>query len=519
VLLWLVYPLLKALHELGHAYAVKSGEGEVHEMGIMLLVLAPIPYVDATAAGAFRSKWSRALVGAAGILVELFVAGIAMFVWVLVEPGLLRAIAFNVLLVAGASTLLFNGNPLLRYDGYYVLSDLIEIPNLGNRSNQYWQWLAKRYLFGLKSIERPPASVGERRWFVFYGAASFIYRTLVMIAITLFIAGEFFVVGVVLALWAAITMFALPIGKGLAYVLSSPELQRVRTRARLLTFGALALFLLFVLAVPMPLRTHAEGVVWVPENAEVRAAADGFVERLLVPPEASVGSGDLLLVTVDPTLSAEVEQSRARLRQFEVQYASLMFSERVQAAAIQEDLQRERVALARAEEKLDALLVVAAVPGVLKLARAQDLPERFVKQGELLGYILSTPPRWLRVVVTQDDIALVRERRAAVEVKIVDRIEQTWPARVHREVPGAHDRLPSKALSLAGGGPHGTDPRDPDGLKSLQRLFQFDLELPPEVGPLQIGTRAYVRFHHHAEPLATQWGRRLRQLFLARFNV
>jgi hypothetical protein len=294
-------------------------------MGIMLLVLAPIPYVDATAAGAFRSKWSRALVGAAGILVELFLAGIAMFVWVLVEPGLLRSIAFNVLLVAGASTLLFNGNPLLRYDGYYVLADLIEIPNLGNRSNQYWQWLAKRYLFGLKSIERPPASVGERRWFVFYGAASFIYRTLVMIAITLFIAGEFFVVGVVLALWAAITMFALPIGKGLAYVLSSPELQRVRTRARLLTFGALALFLLFVLAVPMPLRTHAEGVVWVPENAEVRAAADGFVERLLVPPEASVGSGDLLLVTVDPTLSAEVEQSRARLRQFEVQYASLMF--------------------------------------------------------------------------------------------------------------------------------------------------------------------------------------------------
>ena len=127
----------------------------------------------------------------------------------------------------------------------------------------------------------------------------------------LLVAGEFFVVGVVLALWAAITMFALPIVKGLSYVLSSPELQRARTRARLLTFGALALFLLFVLGVPMPLRTHAEGVVWVPENAEVRAAADGFVERLLVPPEASVGTGDLLLVTVDPTLSAEVEQSRA----------------------------------------------------------------------------------------------------------------------------------------------------------------------------------------------------------------
>ena len=103
--------------------------------------------------------------------------------------------------------------------------------------------------------------------------------------------------------------------------------------------------------------------------------------------------------------------------------------------------------------------------------------------------------------------------------KIADRLEQTWPAEVIREVPGAHDQLPSKALSLAGGGPHGTDPRDPEGLKSLQRVFQFDLELPAAVGPVEVGTRVYVRFHHHAEPLAAQWGRRLRQLFLARFNV
>lgn len=519
LLLWFVYPLVKALHELGHAYAVKSGEGEVHEMGIMLLVLAPIPYVDASAAGAFRSKARRALVGAAGILVELFLAAIAMLVWVLVEPGLVRAIAFNVLFVAGASTLLFNGNPLLRYDGYYVLADLIEIPNLGNRSNQYWQWLAKRYLFGLKSVERPVATVGERRWFVFYGAASFLYRTFVMIAITLFIAGEFFFFGVVLAIWAAITMFVLPMSKGISYVLSSPELQRARTRARLVTFGSLALFLLIVLWVPVPLSTHAEGVVWVPENAEVRAAADGFVERLLVSPEAPVSAGDLLLTTAEPTLAAEVDQSRARVRQLEVKYASLMFEERAQAAVIREDLWRERVALARAEEKLDSLLVIAAVPGVLKLARAQDLPERFVNQGELLGYIVSGPPRLVRVVVRQDDIALVRERRAAVQVKIADRVEETYCARVIREVPGGHDQLPSKALSLEGGGQHGTDPRDPNGLKSLQRLFQFDLELAEEVGPVQIGTRVFVRFQHDAEPLAEQWGRRLRQLFLSRFNV
>jgi putative peptide zinc metalloprotease protein len=519
LLLWLVYPLIKALHELGHAYAVKSGDGEVHEMGIMLLVLAPIPYVDATASGAFRNKWRRAMVGAAGMLVELFLAAIAMAVWVMVEPGLVRSIAFNVLFVAGASTLLFNGNPLLRYDGYYVLADLIEIANLGNRSNQYWQWLAKRYLFGIKTVEPPPASAGERRWFLFYGAASFVYRTLVMIVITLFVAGEFFFIGVVLALWAATTMFVLPIGKGLNYVLSSPELQRNRTRAQVVTFGSLALFLLFVLSVPMPLRTHAEGVVWVPENAEVRAGADGFVEQLLVQPEERVEVGDLLLVTTQPALAAEVEQARSRVRQLEVQYTTQMFDERTQAAATSEDLRRERNALARAEEKLDSLLVVAAVPGALKLARPQDLPQRFVKKGELLGYIVDGPPRLVRVVVSQDDIALVREARDEVQVKIADRVEHTYSARLIREVPGAHDELPSKALSLEGGGQHATDPRDPNGLKSLQGLFQFDIELPPEVGRLQIGTRVHVRFQHHAEPLAEQWGRRLRQLFLSRFNV
>ena len=133
-----------------------------------------------------------------------------MLLWVVVEPGLLRSIAFNVVLVAGASTLLFNGNPLLRYDGYYVLADLIEIPNLGNCSNQYWQWLAKRYLLGVTHLERPLASPGERRWFLFYGAASFVYRTLVMIAIILFIAGEFFFIGVVLAILPVVQGAAVP---------------------------------------------------------------------------------------------------------------------------------------------------------------------------------------------------------------------------------------------------------------------------------------------------------------------
>ena len=97
----------------------------------------PVPYVDASSSAAFQEKWRRALVGAAGIVVELVLASFALLVWLNVEAGLLRAFAYNVMLIGGVSTILFNGNPLLRFDGYYVLADLLEIPNLADRAKRF----------------------------------------------------------------------------------------------------------------------------------------------------------------------------------------------------------------------------------------------------------------------------------------------------------------------------------------------------------------------------------------------
>jgi len=101
-------------------------------MGLMFLVFAPVPYVDASASSSFPSKYQRAVVGAAGILVETFIGALAMYAWVLVEPGVVRSLLFNVMLIAGVSTVIVNGNPLLRFDGYFILADLIEMPNLAS---------------------------------------------------------------------------------------------------------------------------------------------------------------------------------------------------------------------------------------------------------------------------------------------------------------------------------------------------------------------------------------------------
>ena len=176
VLLPLVYLVMKTVHELAHALAVKRWGGEVHEMGIVLLLLMPFPYVDASSAWAFADKYRRMLVGAAGKLAELVLAAIAMLLFFVVEEGLVKDFAYTAMLLGTVSTLLFNGNPLLRFDGYYVLADAIEIPNLAPRASRYWAYRAQRYAFGIKDAQSPVAARGERLWLAGYAAGATLYR-------------------------------------------------------------------------------------------------------------------------------------------------------------------------------------------------------------------------------------------------------------------------------------------------------------------------------------------------------
>jgi len=231
VIMWLTFPFLKAFHEFGHGFAVKTKGGEVHDMGIMLLVFTPIPYVDASAASAFREKKERVVVGAAGMAVEVFLAAVALMVWVSAEPGPVRAVAYNVIFIAGISSVLFNGNPLLRYDAYYILSDLVEIPNLGPRGIRYTTYLLQRYLLGIRDAEEPMATRGEKAWFIVYSIAAFFYRMFIYVVIVLFIATKFFFIGVLFACWAVINMFIWPAIKIVRFISSSPKARRRRLRA------------------------------------------------------------------------------------------------------------------------------------------------------------------------------------------------------------------------------------------------------------------------------------------------
>ena len=517
VLIWLSYPVIKLLHELGHAFAVKRWGGDVHDMGIMLLVFIPVPYVNASAASTFRNRYQRMAVGAAGIFVEVFLAALALFVWLVVEPGVIRSVAFNVMLIGGVSTVLFNGNPLLRFDGYYVLADALGMPNLATRAQRCFGELCQRYLLGLADTAPLADTASERFWLIGYALASLAYRLVISVAIILFVAGKFFVLGIVLAIWAAITQFLLPVIRAIRFLLTNPRLQQRRARALAVTGTASVTLAALLFLAPFPLWTHAEGVVWAPERAEVRAGADGVVMRLLAEPDRRVRAGDPLLQLEDPGLTIQVRRAEADLAEVTAQYNAVRMTQQMEANNLREQMAVIAADLARSRERLAGLTVRSGASGVFVVDRPADLVGRYVHHGDLVALVVDYSRGTIRVAVTQADIGLIRGRTRSVAVRLAEGIGVPVGATLKRAVPSAGDRLASAALGTTGGGRFAVDPADEEGTRALDKVFDIELELAEPVS--RLGGRAYVRFEHGTEPLGLQCYRRLRQLFLGRFHV
>ncbi len=488
-------------------------------MGILLLWLMPVPYVDASAASAMPEKRRRMLIGAAGILIELFVAAAGFLAWLHFDPGLARDAAFNLALIGGVSALLFNGNPLMRFDGYFVLADAIEIPNLAHRSTLYLGYLARRYLFGLRAAPSPVTAPGERGWLLGYGIAAFIYRIVIIAVLALFVAGHYPVLGIVLATWAVAVQLVLPLGKGVLYLLRAGELDGRRTRA----IGAVALIAAAVgvptFAVPVPLWTRAEGVVLLPEHTQVRAGVAGFVERVLARDGQTVHAGEVLFELADVELSARLAQHALRIRELEARIDAVRFRDRAEAEILAAELQVERDGFADAERQAARLSVRSPVDGVLVAPRAIDLPGRHLAQGELLGYVDDGGRVVARIVVPQAAAARVRERHATVEARLPARPGTTLRGELLREVPAATATLPSAVLGTLGGGGIAVDARDEQGVRTIDRVFLFDVVLPRQAWNGHVGSRARVRIGHGAEPLAHRWGRWLGDLVVTRLQI
>jgi putative peptide zinc metalloprotease protein len=349
---------VKTLHELGHALACKRFGGECHEIGIQFLVFTPCLYCNVSDAWLLPSKWQRIAISAAGIYVELLLAALATLVWRYSEPGLLNSLALNVMFVCSLGTLLFNGNPLLRYDGYYILSDLTETPNLELRSRAALGRLLASWCLGVEWHEAAHLRDDRRRWLALYAAAAGVYRCLLLVTIYFYLrkilaplglgslADGFFLI--------AIVGLTVPAINRLGRFFREAHMKRQLHPGRLLaTCGVLGLLAVGIACVPLPYRVSAPLVLQPIGAKHVYVTVEGNLQQALRPGE-QVRAGEPLATLVNYRLQRERAQLESERNQQQVQL-KLLEMQRGTAADASQNLPAAQQALAELDERLAQL--------------------------------------------------------------------------------------------------------------------------------------------------------------------
>lgn len=522
-----VFVVTKLIHETGHGVICKRFGGQVPEFGFMMLVLMPAPFVDASASWAFDNKWRRVAVAAGGMIFELFVASLAAFVWVATRSGgspLLHQLAYNAMFTASVSTVLFNANPLMRFDGYYMLSDMLEIPNLMQRSTNMLKYLAEKIFFRVKDNYPPTSDREEQIILVIYGAGALVYRIFLFFSITLYVMGKMFGLGLVLAVWTSAMWFLLPLAGFVHYLASSPKIAESRARVVFTTVVLAAVAIVLVGAIPFPDRRFGDGVVESPSRTGIFAGVDGFVTEAYVRPGDIVRKGDVLismssreLETQRETLEATIREVRSLESQYMTQNQAMAQISRAKIATLTEQL-------AKVDMRLGKLKVVATGDGVVVGRDPNVSVGMFVREGSPLCELVDTSSVRVAAELGQTEggwlFDLPRDQ-FKVEMRTLSRIDRIVPGSVQRIIEAGQRELAHPALGVHGGGVIETDPKDKSGRQTKRPNFRVDITGDPGVGMAlgAPGERVRIRFTLPSKPLLAQWLDRLQKIIQGRVNI
>jgi len=572
-LLYLCFAGIKAIHEFGHGFACKTfGKrtgtgGEVHTMGIMFLVLMPVPYVDASSAWAFRNKWHRIIVGAAGMYVELAVAAVAAIVWSQTQSGtLLNDICYNLIFVAGVSTILFNANPLLRYDGYYMLSDALEMPNLAQRGKEYIYYLVKKYVYRVRRPRNPAHTKGERFWLFVYAIASGIYRVFVTVAIMLYLMdvlqGVLFFLALALAISGLFGFIVVPLFKWAKYLFTSEELGRTRPLAMATTGIFFAIVITLVGIIHFPDRARAEGVIEPKDFRFVYTRADGIVLSVTPSGTKVTPDGPILLTLENRELLTKLAMLDAELQEVQAQTRQARADNEIGLAQSllikQSAVEQQR---ARLLEEVQSLKMHSPITGEWVSPEIERSVGTFLKRGDKVGMVASTDSFVIRAIADQTlgprvlseilAVARAEGREATVEVRVKGRPEEWFEGVIKSEqdvLPAGQDELPSAALGYLAGGTVQVKMDDEQGTKTAEPVFEVRIDpqhvrrnaeaqaewealaakaeslgkpVPPKPQTIDLksGQRVVVRFEMPSKPLAQQWWLELKQMLQQRFKM
>jgi putative peptide zinc metalloprotease protein len=500
---WLVVALsiVKVLHELGHAYTSRHFGVRCHELGVMLLAGVPCLYCNVTDAWLLQDKRQRAAIGAAGIVVELVIASIALWLWWASAPGTLNTLCFHLLAVCSIGTLVFNGNPLLRYDGYYVLSDLLALPNMRDEAiarveEKVLEWFTA-------TPPRTFASIGMPRWLPWFGAASLAYGVAVLLGLA-------WVCYQLLEPWGG-GPFVLTLAAVCMVGTAAPSVRRIARAARFESLsgepvlrrflwrgGIFTVLLAIVLFVPLPRRVRAPGVIVPRESRQLYVLVEGQLDRAL-PAGSFVKQGETVVWLTNHRLAREVAtlEGEANVRRQRVAHLGQL-SVADQDASLR--LPAAQEALADTEERLrvrrlefDRLQIKSPLNGTLLPSEAAEpmtgrdelptwsgSPLDEVNRGATLlpetvvGVVADISRLDVVLACDEDDISQLAEGQTAVVVS--DQAPGTSLAARVTEINPLDMETAPRALSDRGLVPTRQD-GGANGATPLRTLYQVRLEL------------------------------------------
>ena len=523
--IWLVFCFVKLIHELGHAFACRRFGGECHELGIMFLVFVPTPYVDASSAWSFQNKWHRIFVGCAGMIVELFFAALCGFIWVNAgnPTGLVAQLAFNAMLVASVTTVLFNANPLLRYDGYYILSDFLEIPNLRQKSSEYAMGLIKRHVFRIKSPLPLPSPL-QRFWLLLYAVASSMYRIFVGVLIILMVAFQIPILGMLMAIGGVATWLIVPIGKLGKYLMLDNELHRKRGRAFAFCLAVAAVIVTLVGFIPFPLNIDQPGITEAAMHEGLYAQVPGFVTQIVAHDGDLLKENDVIMVTTDRELETKLQQMEADI----VYWQRKMSADRVSAP---EQIGVDRAQMGMLEKQLkerkdeeQKLIIRAPIAGRLVAPELHNMIGRFMAHNTEIGTIQEDSSLNVRVMLEQENSQLITRLMDAkdpavraklkTQIRLASAIDDILEGGTLHAVGGGDYTSIHPSLTQLGGNDAPPDPKDPKKTRTEQ--FEIDVPVANPNEKYVIGQTAHVRFKLGKEPVIHRWYRRILQVLQTR---
>lgn len=497
---WLLALLvaLKVVHEFGHAYACKALGGSVPQMGVVMIVATPLAYVDATSSWRFPRRRDRILVSLAGMYVESILAALALILWAWTGPSLLNTIAYQSFILASFVTVAFNINPLMKFDGYYVLTDLVGVPNLRKRSEEVVAGIVRRFVLGMKGAGSD-FGVRATALLAFFGISCHVYRVFLVLSICAMIAAQFYFVGIFLAAFYVGKSLLTFLVKNARFLLWSPETAPVRVRSLAVATVLFVVLPTAICVVPMRVDVSAVGVVRAEIEESIRVHTPGFLTD-----DAGLQSGDeipaatMLATLQNRDVDSACDEAAAELQVRKLEHesalhADLRVAERVAIARLFADRRRQRCL-----EQQRELDLHNDFEGRILKAHARGRHGQYFEAGDEIA-VVASGARVAKFLMTEADFVHCNPR-------VGDRVVCTLRASpsesfeaVVDDVAVAGTRFISHPeLSTLGGG---SIVVDPEKQEAAEPYFEVRVRLPEKACPPRYGMILRGRFVSPERPL------------------